>query len=141
MYPDVHLLVSKLITIGEVQVTMKDPRTLQKLTFFSSPLTKLGLLLIVYFSSTSDMASSKTTSQAPQGRSLGLFTNFHEDNTATQPPSQLEGHPPRVTISWSLTQTTHNGELNTYIRIQKKHQGCSNPSLSNPTNATNARIN
>jgi hypothetical protein len=87
MYPDVHLLVSKLITIGEVQVTTKDPRTLRKLTFFSLPLTNIWLLLMVSFSSTPEMASSKTTSQAPRRRSLGLFTNFHEEDTAAQPPS------------------------------------------------------
>jgi hypothetical protein len=27
MYPDVHLLTSKLITVGEVRVTTEDPRT------------------------------------------------------------------------------------------------------------------
>jgi hypothetical protein len=43
------------------------------------------------------MVSSKTTSQAPQRRSPGLFTNFHEEDTTAQPPSQLRGHPPRVT--------------------------------------------
>jgi hypothetical protein len=33
-----------------------------------------------------------------------------------------------------------NGELNTYARMQsKKHQGCLNTTLSNPTKATNAR--
>jgi hypothetical protein len=49
------------------------------------------------------MASSKTTSKAPQRRSPGLFTNFHEEDTAAQSPSQLGGHPPRVTSSRSLT--------------------------------------
>jgi hypothetical protein len=87
------------------------------------------------------MASSKTTSQAPRRRSTGLFTNFHEEDTMAQPPRQLGGHPPRVTNSRSLTRTNRNGELNTtYARIEsKKCQGCSNPSLSNPTKATNAR--
>jgi hypothetical protein len=33
-----------------------------------------------------------------------------------------------------------NGELNTYARMQsKKHQGCLNTTLSNPTKSTNAR--
>jgi hypothetical protein len=67
------------------------------------------------------MVSSKTTSQAPQRRSLGLFTNFHKEDTMAQPPSQLRGHPPRVTSSWSLTQTNRNGELNTYARMQSKN--------------------
>jgi hypothetical protein len=82
MYLDVHLLVSKLITIGEVRVTMEDPQTPPRLTFFFFPLMKIGLLLVASFSSTPKMARFKTTSQAPQRRSLGLFTNFHEEDTA-----------------------------------------------------------
>jgi hypothetical protein len=35
MYLDVHFLGGKLVTIGEVQVTTKDPRVLRNLTFFS----------------------------------------------------------------------------------------------------------
>src|SRR3954463_14541802 len=37
-----------------------------------------------------------------------------------QLPSQLGGHPPRVTNSRSLTRTNRNGELNTYARMQSK---------------------
>jgi hypothetical protein len=92
-----------------------------KLTFFSKSLMKLGLLLMVSFSSTPEMASSKTTSQARQRRSPGLFTNFHKEDNTAQPLSQLGGHPPRVTISWSLTQTNRNGDLNTYARMQSKN--------------------
>jgi hypothetical protein len=73
------------------------------------------------FSSTPEIASSKTTSQAPQRRSPGLFTNFHEEDTVAQPPSQLGGHPPRVTSARSLTRTNRNGELNTYARMQSKN--------------------
>jgi hypothetical protein len=67
------------------------------------------------------MASSKTTSQAPRRRSPGLFTHFHKEDTMAQPPSQLGGHPLRVTSSRSLTQTNRNGELNTYARMQSKN--------------------
>jgi hypothetical protein len=67
------------------------------------------------------MASSKTTSQAPQRRNTGLFTNFHEEDIAAQPLSQLRGHPPRVTSSQSLTRTNRNGELNTYAIMQSKN--------------------
>jgi hypothetical protein len=38
MYSGVQLLVSKLIIVGEMRVTMKDPRMLRKLTFFSEAL-------------------------------------------------------------------------------------------------------
>jgi hypothetical protein len=34
MYPDVHFLGAKLVTIGEVRVTTEDPRTPRRLTFF-----------------------------------------------------------------------------------------------------------
>jgi hypothetical protein len=73
------------------------------------------------FSSTPEMAISKTTSQAPRRRSPGLFTHFHKEDTAAQQPSQLGGHPPRVTSSRSLTRTNCNGELNTYARMQSKN--------------------
>jgi hypothetical protein len=35
MYPDVHFLGGKLITVGEVWVTTEDPRTPWRLTFLS----------------------------------------------------------------------------------------------------------
>ena len=35
MYPDVHFLGRKLVTVGEVWVTTKDPQTPPRLTFFS----------------------------------------------------------------------------------------------------------
>jgi hypothetical protein len=73
------------------------------------------------FSSTPEMARSKTTSQAPRRRSLGLFTHFHKEDTVAQPSSQLGGHPPRVTSSRSLTRTNPNRELNTYARMQSKN--------------------
>jgi hypothetical protein len=70
------------------------------------------------------MASSKTTSQAPQRRSPCLLTNFHEEDTMAQSPNQLGGHPPRVTSSRSLTRTNRNGVLNTYARMQSKNTRC-----------------
>ena len=74
---------SKLITVGEMRVTTKDTRTPQRLTFFSKPPHEdEGPFLMASFSSTPEMASSKTTSQAPRRRNSGLFTNFHEEVTA-----------------------------------------------------------
>jgi hypothetical protein len=35
MYPDVHFLGGKLITVGEVRVTTEDSRMPRRLTFFS----------------------------------------------------------------------------------------------------------
>ena len=109
---------SKLITVGEMRVTTKDTRTPQRLTFFSKPPHEdKGSFLMAIFSSTPEMASSKATSQAPRRRSSCLFTIFHQEITAAPPPSQLGGHPPRVTSLRSLTRTNRNGELNTM-------QGC-----------------
>jgi hypothetical protein len=53
MYLDIHFLTRKILTIGEVQVTMKDPssRTLEKLSFFSEHLHEIRPpSLIVSFS-------------------------------------------------------------------------------------------
>jgi hypothetical protein len=71
-----------MTTVGEVQVvTTKDPRTLQKHSFFSEPLMKLGFLLMARFFSTLEMARSTTISQVPRRRSPDLFTIFHEEVT------------------------------------------------------------
>ena len=69
--------------------------------------------LMVSFSSTPEMASSTTTSQAPRRRSLGPLHNLPRRRLPGHQPSQLGGHPPRVTSSRSLTRTNRGGELNT----------------------------
>ena len=79
----------------------------------AKPTKDNGPFLMVSFSSTPEMASSTTTSQAPRRRSPGLFTIFLKRSPEHQSPSQLGGHPPRVTSSRSLTRTNRGGELNT----------------------------
>ena len=79
----------------------------------ATPTKDNGPFLMVSFSSTPEMASSTTTSQAPRRRSPGLFTIFLKRSPEHQPPSQLGGLPPRVTSSRSLTRTNRGGELNT----------------------------
>ena len=69
--------------------------------------------LMVSFSSTPEMASSTTTSQAPRRRSLGPLHNLPRRRSPGHQPSQLGGLPPRVTSSRSLTRTNRGGELNT----------------------------
>ena len=74
---------------------------------------KKGISLMPSFSSTLEMSSFTTTSQAPRSISMCLFTIFLEEIIGAQPQSQLGGHPPRVTSSRSLTRTNRGGELNT----------------------------
>jgi hypothetical protein len=68
---------------------------------------------------------------------LSLFTNFHEEDTTAQPPSQLGGHPPRVTSSQSLTRIIVM-EISTLMQECKATKAAQilHP---HPTKATNTR--
>jgi hypothetical protein len=97
---------------------------LRKLNFLPEPLMKLGLLLMVSFSSTPNMESSKTTSQAPQRRSPGLFTNFHEEDTVEQPPKPARRSPSKsnkLTFSHSNYFFFRNGGLTPNLYIERMH--------------------
>jgi hypothetical protein len=96
-----------------------------------------SLFLMVSFSSTPEMISYKPNLQAPRRRRTSLFTNFHEEDTTTQPPSQLGGHPPRVTCLWSLTRiiVMESSTLMQEYKATKAAQILH----SHPTKATNAR--
>jgi hypothetical protein len=73
---------SEVRHVGEMRVTTKVTRTPRRLTFFSKPSHEdESPFLMASFSSTPEMASSTTTSQAPRRRSPGLFTIFHEEVT------------------------------------------------------------
>ena len=119
MYSRVPFLCKKVRHVGEVWDPTKDfPNATKAHLLLRANSTKdNGPFLMASFSSTPEMASSKTTSQAPRRRSPGLFTIFLKRSPEHQPPSQLGGHPPRVKSSQSLTRTNRNGELNTM-------QGC-----------------
>jgi hypothetical protein len=97
MYPDVHLLASKLITVGEVRVTTEDPRTPPRLTFFSLPLTKIGLLLMASFSSTPEMASSTKEKPGP----LHTLPQRGHRGTTTEPTGRSPSKSNKLMISHS----------------------------------------
>ena len=96
---------SKLITVGEMRVTTKASRTPRRLTFFSKPPHEdEGPFLMASFSSTPEMASSTTTSQAPRRRSSGLFTIFHEEVTVAptaKPTRRSPSKSNKLTVSHS----------------------------------------
>jgi hypothetical protein len=97
MYPDVHLLASKLITVGEVRVTTEDPRAPPRLTFFSLPLTNIGLLLMARFSSTPEMASSKKEKPEP----LHKLPRRGYRGTTTEPTRRSPYKSNKLTVSRS----------------------------------------
>ena len=104
----------RYVTFGGVEVPRRIPRATKAHPILRTTPTKdNGPFLMVSFSSAPEMASSTTTSQAPRRRSPGLFTIFLKRSPEHQSPSQLGGHPPRVTSSRSLTRTNRGGELNT----------------------------
>ena len=114
MYSRVPLHKVRYVTLERCGAPRRIPQRTQRLTFFSKPNPRrIWPFLMASFSSTPEMASSTTTSQAPRRRSPGLFTIFTKRSPWHQAPSQLGGHPPRVTSSRSLTRTNRGGELNT----------------------------
>jgi hypothetical protein len=84
---------------------MKDPQTPRKITFFCKPLTKLGTLIMASFSSTSEMKSSNTNSQAQRKRSPGLFTILHKEVTAAstaKPTRRSPSKSKKLAVSHSI---------------------------------------
>ena len=69
----------------------------------AKPTKDNGAFLMVSFFSTPEMASSKTTSQAPRRRSPGLFTIFHEEvtGTPTKPTRRSPSKSNKLTVSHS----------------------------------------
>ena len=127
--------------VGEMRATTKVSRTSRRLTFFSKPIPrrKNPLSLWLAFPPLRRWKAPQPLHKLHEGEARASSQSSTKRSPEHQPPSQLGGHPPRVTSSRSLTRTNRNGELNTYARMQKQeHQGCSNPSHSNPTKATNA---
>src|SRR3954471_13987827 len=64
----------------------------------------IGPFLMASFLSTPEMASSTTTSQAPRRRSPGLFTIFHEEDTAAltaKPTRRSPSKSNKLTVSHS----------------------------------------
>ena len=117
MYSHVPFLCKKVRHVWRGGNPTKDFPTPRRLTFFSEPIPRRNSpFLMASFFSTPEMASSKTTSQAPRRRSPGPSQSSTKRSPGHQ-PSQLGGHSSRVTSSWSLTRKNHGGELNTM-------QGC-----------------
>src|SRR3954469_16185648 len=92
------------------------------------------------FSSTLEMASSRATSQVPRRRSPGPFTIFREEviGTPTKPTRRSPSKSNKLTVSHSNKSWWRAQHL--CKDAKQEHQRCSNPSHSNPTKATNARI-
>ena len=100
----------------------------------------IGPFHMASFSSTPEMASSTTTSQAPRRRSPGLFTIFHEENTVAPTAKPTRRSPSKsnnLTVSHSYKSKWRAQHL--CKNAKQEHQGCSNPPLSNPTKTTSAR--
>ena len=110
---------SKLITVGEMRVTTKASRTQRRLAFFSKPPHEdEGPFLMASFSSTPERwQAPQPLHKLHEGEARASSQSSKKRSPQHQPPSQLGGHPPRVTSSRSLTRTNRNGELNTM-------QGC-----------------
>ena len=121
MYSRVPLKV-RYVTLERCGAPRRIPQCTRRLTFFSKPNPRrIWPFLMASFSSTPEMASSTTTSQAPRRRSPGLFTIFTKRSPWHQAPSQVGGHPPRVT---KLTVSHSNKSwwrAQHYARMQSKN--------------------
>ena len=93
------------------------------------------------FPPTPEMASYTITSQAPRRRSPGLFTIFHKEVTAAptaKPTRRSPSKSNKLTVSHS-NQSKWRAQHLCKNAKQEHQEMCSNPSLSNPTKATNAK--
>src|SRR4051794_6827483 len=105
MYSCVPFLGRKVCHVGEVCDPTKDfpSATKAHLILRAKSMKDNGPFLMASFSSTLEMASSKTTSQAPRRRSPGLFTIFHEviTGTPTKPTRRSPSKSNKLTVSHS----------------------------------------
>ena len=83
-----------------------------------SPLTKMrAISLWLAFPPLRRWQAPQPLHKLHEGEARASSQSSTKRSPDHQPPSQLGGHPPRVTSSRSLTRTNRNGELNTM-------QGC-----------------
>ena len=105
MYSRVPFLCKKVRHVGEVWDPTKDfPNATKAHLLLRANSTKdNGPFIMASFSSTPEMASSKTTSQAPRRRSPGPFTIFHEEvtGTPTKPTRRSPSKSNKLTVSHS----------------------------------------
>src|SRR3954465_13405394 len=122
MYSCVPFLGRKVRHVGEVWDPTKNfpSATKAPLILRANSTKDNGPFLMASFSSTPEMESSKTTSQAPGRRSPGLFTIFHEEiiGTPTKPTRRSPSKSNKLTVS-------HSNELwwraQHYARMQSKN--------------------
>ena len=119
MYSRVPFLGRKVRHVGEVWDPTKDFPTPRRLTFFSEPIPRRtkAISLWLAFPPLRRWQAPQPLHKLHEGEALASSQSSTKRSPRHQPPSQLGGHPPRVTSSWSLTRTNRNGELNTM-------QGC-----------------
>ena len=110
---------SKVRHVGEMRVTTKVSRTPRRLTFFSEPISRRtkALSLWLAFPPLRRWQAPQPLHKLHEGEARASSQSSTKRSPEHQPPSQLGGHPPRVTSSRSLTRTNRNEELNTM-------QGC-----------------
>jgi hypothetical protein len=123
MYSRVPLHKVRYVTFGEVWGCTKRPPRSTKGTFFSEPIPvkELPSYSRIASFSTPEMASSKPLHKLLVGEARASSQSSTKRAPRHQPPSQLGGHPPRVTSSRSLTRTNRGGELKHYARMQSKN--------------------
>ena len=122
MYSRVPLHKVRYITLERCGAPRRIPQRTRRLTFFSKPNPRrIWPFLMASLSSTPEMASSTTTSQAPRRGSPGLFTIFHEEVTAapsSKPTRRSPSKSNKVTVS-------HSNKLwwraQHYARMQSKN--------------------
>ena len=105
MYSRVPFLCKKVRHVWRGGGPTKDSPTPRRLTLFSEPIPRRNSpFLMASFFSTPEMASSKTTSQAPRRRSPGFFTIFLEEITGAptaKPTRRSPSKSNKLTVSHS----------------------------------------
>jgi hypothetical protein len=88
------------------------------------------------------MANFTLNSQANKGKARASSQSFTKRSPVYQPPSQLVVELPRLTTSWSVARTNHNGEPNAMKACKGKASKVFkslNHWHSNPNKATSSK--
>lgn len=119
MYSRVPLHEVRYVTLERCGIPRRSPERHGRLTFFSEPIPRRtkALSLWLAFPPLRRWQAPQPLHKLHEGEARASSQSSTERSPEHQPPSQLGGHPPRVTSSRSLTRTNRNGELKTV-------QGC-----------------
>lgn len=123
MYSRVPSHEVRYVTLERCGLPRRSPERHEGSPSSPSPLTKMrALSLWLAFPPLRRWQAPQPLHKLHEGEARASSQSSTKRSPEHQPPSQLGGHPPRVTSSRSLTRTNRSGELNTMQDAKQEHQ-------------------